>query len=348
MLEEIIIAVGAVVVLLIVFIAQLKIRLSKPKNYQLVLIIALQFILSKVWNQGGSATSLNLLLLIELLLAMGYVVIDKDVKFEEAFIFPAKKEGQKKAVYYLKCFFFPFFGGGVIIIRWIEFFLTFVMSMGIYARMVDDKELVKAFPSFVMLVLVLIVVQVLFDYLSFGLNIKSKYFYLVLTFTVFVGLFNAKWWTGIGLLTTILGMAFSEDFFKRNTNIHLWKNFDDSFLKIMIPYTALIFYFSLIIVQEILPREVILFVLDVLSGAKTNPNSFLGGLTVSLYLGVLELLLFFIFWQISKVLLFRSQLVNQNFNYQFTGMEAQLREMFMRKTTRKKAYKVRTLDSIDE
>lgn len=129
-----------------------------------------------------------------------------------------------------------------------------------------------------------------------------KFVLLIPIIVALIGMFDSKWWTGIGLLTTILGSAITKEFLEINTNFET-ESFDETLFKFIIPYTTLLGYVSLIFVKEIIPTNWIILFINQISASDLNLNNVSDKIIMSGYIGILEIFVFIILWIILKHIL---------------------------------------------
>jgi hypothetical protein len=322
---------GALIIMLLIIFCLFRLEIRKVNALYLALILSLQIGLIIVVKSFQLSMNVFLFLILHTLLSICYVVIDKKLKIEDRFIVVDAKN--KKAT--LKMTIDVILGIFIVVIRWLEILAAIILPLSIYARILDSKYFYENLSSFGVMLFVLSIFPMLFDSFSFNLNIKKLYVYLVLGMVFLVGLFSSKWWTGISLLSTIIGMALSEDFFRKNTTISLHDDFDDSFFKIIVPCTTLLVYLCLIFIQDILPRELVIKLLQKLSNVELDPKSFGGKVTISLFLGILEIILFILAWGSIGKVIEKSTILNHRFKKQFRNTKRIIRDLIKKKTIRK-------------
>ena len=330
---EIFILIGLMMILMVILILLVKAKISSPKvnKWFLVCILSIQGLLFLVWRIFETERNIYYFLFTQTALAIFYVIVDKALKLEDKFI--ATEEDNSKPN--LKATVKTFFGVTIVSFRWIEVIIAFIFPLEIYERVINIKGFAELTDALEMVISIFLFFPIIFDTFSFSMNIKKKFVYLLFSFIIFVGLMSSKWWTGISLLSAIIGMALSEDFFKKNTTLFLKDKFDDSFFKIAIPCTTLIIYVCLIVVQDILPKESVIGLVNCISRSEVDPKSFGGKVAICLLLGFLEIALFSIIWLIIRKTIKRSKVINEYFKKQFFNAEAMIGEAIRKKAVRK-------------
>lgn len=202
------------------------------------------------------------------------------------------------------------------LIRWFIKIIFFSVNFKYNPDIMDLSMQILVLSAFLLFVL---------DTVSFFSNVKRIDILMLSISIIIVGLFNSKWWTGIGLLVTILGTAISKEFVERNINTKAAYDFDDSVLKLFVPYVAFLGYVSLIVVQEIFPREkyIIIFI-NFISESKLDLNSMIDKFFIGAYLGISEIALFALLWFIIKFKLINSNITNDHFKRQFELLETSI------------------------
>lgn len=189
-----------------------------------------------------------------------------------------------------------------IFIKWGEKYLMLISSLMLYAGIIgrlDFDDLVDSFILFFSILFLFICALEMFSALS---GTSVKFVLLIPIIVALIGMFDSKWWTGIGLLTTILGSAITKEFLEINTNFET-ESFDETLFKFIIPYTTLLGYVSLIFVKEIIPTNWIILFINQISDSDLNLNNVSDKIIMAGYIGILEIFVFIILWIILKHIL---------------------------------------------
>lgn len=185
------------------------------------------------------------------------------------------------------------------------------------------SQLVAIVNTFAMLGLLLLF---MLDLLEFSSDIRKNFFLILLLVFTFFGLFNSKWWAGISLLISIIGLAFSDDFI-----VYFFKSkVEDrkkSFYKFLIPYTTFIFYLSMIIIQDILPENFTKSIYDGIQILANNKDKIddPGMITLALVNGFLEICIFCLIWWLFKNTLKKFTIFNTDFFEEINSVEENIK-----------------------
>jgi hypothetical protein len=333
MLEELLILLCALIIILVILLLLLKLKLEKRKvdKWSLIFSMYIQSVLILIWNSAETNLNMYFYLLAQSFFSIFYVIVDKELKLEDNLI-AINREDKKK---FFKPIIKTFLGFSIVGFRWCEVMLSFIFPLEFYSLLINDKGFTEVLNATKLLSIILFIFPVIFDFFSFSTNIKKKYVNLIFAFVLFIGLLGSKWWTGISLFSTVIGMALSEDFFRKNTNLSLSDEFDDSFFRMVIPCTTLIIYLCLIIIQDILPREIVINLINIINRSEMDVNSFGGKISISLFLGLFEIMLFGIIWSLIRRFIRKSTVINDNFKKQFFSTETIIKDGVKKKTVRR-------------
>ncbi|WP_430606349.1 hypothetical protein [Enterococcus sp. AZ170] len=164
------------------------------------------------------------------------------------------------------------------------------------------------------------------DFIEFNSRVKRKFIIVLGSIFVFLGLCNSKWWSGISLLVSILGLAFSNEFVVRflNKEVDATKK---SFYRFLIPYITLIFYISMVIVQDVVPQSLLesLYKFFQLISGNKDESIEVGTISLALLKGVIELCIFSGGWVILKRILKALGIFNTNFFEELESVEENLK-----------------------
>lgn len=309
-------------ILLFVIILILTIIISKIKevvvaSHSRKMIILLQFFI--LLGSAYVFKSYTTFLINMFLTSLFYSLVDKCDKHE-------KKLEINNPTRQMKSFFNTLFGIVIIFFRYVQRCLVFISSTLLLSRLVDvnDKlELVNPINGIISLCLLFILMM---DFIEFNSGVKRKSIIVLGSIFVFLGLFNSKWWSGISLLVSILGLAFSNEFVVRflNKEVDATKK---SFYRFLIPYITLIFYISMVIVQDVVPQSLLesLYKFFQLISGNKDESIEAGTISLALLKGVIELCIFSGGWVILKRILKALGIFNTNFFEELESVEENLK-----------------------
>ena len=215
------------------------------------------------------------------------------------------------------------FGFIIILFRWFQrclIFISLTLFVDEVVNIKDGSEIVNGINSILAMSFLILFP---FEWLEFLSQIKRKFIVFLMSVFIFIGLFNSKWWAGISLLVSLLGLAFSNDFVVSFLN----KEVNDrkkSFYRFLIPYTTLIFYISLVFVQDVIPQSAIIFIFQLFSGNKNDVTK-PGLASVALIKGFIELCCFSGLWFVLKNILKKSNFFNIDFFEELELLEGSLK-----------------------
>lgn len=119
----------------------------------------------------------------------------------------------------------------------------------------------------------------------------------ILLFFLVLGMFNPRWWEGISILVSLLGLALSNEFLKKYTNVEM-KNVERYFYQIIIPYISLLVFLSLTISYDIISIGVKLdFLNSIPLGTASDRNDIF---ILSMFTGAMETAIFISLWYLFK------------------------------------------------
>lgn len=289
-----------------------RIKTVQSASYSRTLIFSFQcilYILAKYVLK-----SLPILLIGLFLTSLFYVLVDKSDKYERTLKLKEQKKNRRSS-------WIDILGFIVIIFRCFQYWLAFISITIFIDNYLPDKgrELVLIINSFTTLGLLLIC---MLDWIEFSSEIRKKFFLILLFVFTFFGLFNSKWWAGISLLISIIGLAFSDDFIG-----YFFKNkVEDkkkSFYKFLIPYTTFIFYLSMIIIQDILPENFTKSIYEGIQILANNKDKIddPGIISLALVNGFLEICIFCLIWWLFKNTLKKLTIFNTDFFEELNAVE---------------------------
>lgn len=183
----------------------------------------------------------------------------------------------------------------------------------------------------IIILLIILIYNYLFEVLEYAYGLKKKQiFFGVLVFSC-IGMVDSKWWAGITILISLLSLALTEGFGKE----YLKNTLDDekkSFYQFLIPYCTLLFFISMIIVQEKIPSNLYDIIFNTLSnnGDKTNPP---GPISIIILRGEIEFLIFMILWYLCAWLLKKGNFFNEQFCEELENIEKRARSKIENTTT---------------
>lgn len=304
-----------IILILVIIISRIKEVVVASHSQKMIILLQGFVLLGSTFVLKSYTTFLISMFLTSLF----YSLIDKCDKYE-------KKLEINNPARQMKSFFNTLFGIVIIFFRYVQRCLVFISSTLLLSRLVDvnDKlELVNPINGIISLCLLFILMM---DFIEFNSGVKRKFIIVLGSIFVFLGLFNSKWWSGISLLVSILGLAFSNEFVVRFLN----KEVDEtkkSFYRFLIPYITLIFYVSMVIVQDVVPQSLIESLYNFFQLISRNKDESIEAGTISLALlkGVIELCIFSGGWVILKRILKALGIFNTNFFEELESVEENLK-----------------------
>jgi hypothetical protein len=310
------------IILLFMIILILTIIISRIKAIVVASHSRKMIILLQVFVLLGAAfvfKSYTTFLINMFLTSLFYSLVDKCDKYE-------KKLEINNPTRQMKNFFYSLFGIVIIFFRYIQRCLVFISSTLLLSRLVDIKdksELVNSINGIISLCLLFILMM---DFVEFNSGVKGRFIIVLGSIFVFLGLFNSKWWSGISLLVSILGLAFSNEFVVRFLN----KEVDEtkkSFYKFLIPYITLIFYVSMVIVQDVVPQSLLNSLYKFIQGISGNKDESIEAsfINMALIKGVIEIGIFSGGWLFLKRILKALGIFNTSFFEELDSVEENLK-----------------------
>lgn len=311
---EIIFLVSLLLVVIGLITIFVRIKTVQAPPYSRTLIIIFQIIFLILANYLLNSRYISFMSLF--LTSFFYILVDKSDKYER------KLKKQKKNI---KSSWIDILGFIIILLRYFQYWLAFISATLFINSCISGikSELVAILNSFIMLGLLLIY---MLDWLEYSSDIRKKFFFILLLVFTFFGLFNSKWWAGISLLISIIGLAFSDDFigYFFKTKVEDKKK---SFYKFLIPYTTFIFYLSMIIIQDILPENFTKSIYEGIQILANNKDKIddPGIISLALVNGFLEICFFCLIWWLFKNILKKLTIFNTNFFEELNGVEKNIK-----------------------
>lgn len=149
----------------------------------------------------------------------------------------------------------------------------------------------------------------------------------IVLFFLILGIFNPRWWEGLSILFSLLGLALSNDFLKKYTKVEM-KNVERYFYQIIIPYSSLLIFLSLTISFDIISESAKLdFLNSIPFGTASNGNDIF---ILSMFTGALETFIFIFLWYLFKRVLKKFGFLSGRF-----FRECSLLEEKVKKSTKK-------------
>lgn len=313
-------------------------RRMNPPNVStklLLLIVSIQ-VLTAIGSLVTKQMNPYILLFIEFVGSCMYLWLDKKETVEDYFFVSNHLKGNLTNLFFtlLKVLL----GFLIIVVRWLEWSFLFIIPMIVLSTVLGDGKNENVFTVSYQLLTQIVLILFCLDVTSFLSNIRKKKLIICLIFLSLFGLFDSKWWTGIGLLISIIGMTISKEFIDNNLIIETKYDYDESVLKMYVPYIALLIYISLVVVREGIADESLLQVVNFITRSSMNPDNIVDRLIIGAYFGMLQVVLFVLLKVITKEKLLNSPFTNEHFRDQIVRIDSVIVNKWRKNLKRKPDY----------